>query len=259
MGKVFKTSRAYVRPAQANERFVYLLEAENPEKIFARELRNFLRTVGFSQLFSNFDNIRVGTVHPFSILLAQEVLGKESKRNVFPAITVSDSTMQEDAEVLGDEYSVAVWSEEDIVNMGGYRDAKKVFCSDDGWARILEMVSTNGKIIGVTRQYHTSHSIDFNIWSGNKEVTSFLFDMVAHFVTQSRIDLHNNAGYDLSGIQGRRSGDINLDFGSLLYGANVTVSLAFNHRATIFDTSVFSIESIDVTTLPTYFTLGSGG
>ena len=259
MGKLFKTSRAYVRPAQANDRFIYLLESENPEITFSKELRNFLRTVGFSQIFPNFNGVRVDTVHPFAILLAQEVLGEKKEINVFPSITVSDSTMQEDAEVLGDEYSLAVWSEEDIVNMSGYRDAGEVFCSDDGWAKVLEKISASGEIIGITRQYHTSHSMDFNIWSMNKKITSFLFDMVAHFITQKRIDLHNDSGYDLAGIQGRRSGDINLDFGRLLYGANITVSLGFNHRATVFDTSAFSIASIDVTTLPTYFTLNKIG
>jgi len=257
MGNIYKTSRAEVRPVAANDRFIYLLESENPEIKLAREVRDFLQTVGYSQLFPNFDNIRVGTVHPFAILLSQEVLGQSQSTNVFPAVTVVDSTMQEDVEVMGDEYTAAIWSEEDIVNMGGYRDAKEVFCSDAGWAKVLARVAATGSIVGITKQYHTSHSIDFNVWSESKEVTSFLFDMVAHFVTQKRIDLHNVDGYDLSGIQGRRSGDINLDFGTLLYGSNITVTLAMNHRATVFDTSLTSIASIDTQTLPTYFTLGA--
>jgi hypothetical protein len=257
MSNIYKTSRTTVRAATANDRFIYLLESENPEIKLSRQIRDFLQTVGYSQLFPNFDNIRVGTIHPFAILLAQDVLGQTRSANVFPSITVVDSTLQEDAEVLADEYTAAMWSPEDIINIGGYREAGEVFCSDAGWAKIQERVTEKGQILGVTKQYHTSHRIDFNIWSENKEVTSFLFDMVSHFVTQKRIDLHDDEGYDLSGIQGRRSGDINLDFGKLLYGSNLTVTLALNQRATVYDTAIESIASLDTQTLPTYFTLGA--
>lgn len=254
---IYKTSRTNVINPNTNDRFVYLLESENPEEALSAKMRAFLRQVGYSDLFPNFDNIRVGTVHPFAILLAQEVLGENQKTNVFPAITIVDSALQQDTEVLGDEYSLASWSAEDIVNIEGYRAEEKVFISDDGLTRVKEVVSAQGNIAGVTRQYHTSHNMDFNVWSENKEVTSFLFDMVCHFVTQLRNDIHTELGYDMAGINGRRSGDINLDFGKLLYGANVTVSVALNHRATLFDTSVVNISTIDTQTLPEYFTLGA--
>lgn len=257
MGSLYKTSRSEVRPVTANDRFIYLLESENPEIKLAKKVRDFLETVGYSQLFPNFNNVRVGTIHPFAVLLSQEVLGKEQSVNIFPAITISDTTMQEDVEVLGDEYSAAVWDQEDIITIGGYREAQKVFCSDEGWTRIKNRVSSNGGIVGITKQYHTNHSIDFNIWSDNKEVTSFLFDMIAHFVTQMRSDLHESDGYDMTGIQGRRSGDINLDFGTLLYGSNITVSLGINHRATLFDTGLTDIRGINTQKLPMYFNLGS--
>ena len=253
MGKIYKTSRSQVRPLNVNDRFVYVLESENPEEKIARELRDFLQTVGYSNIFANFDNIRVGTVHPFAILLAQEVLGQQQKTNIFPSITVVDSTMQEDAEVVADNLSLNMWSAEEVAGLGGYRDAGEVFCSDEGWAKVESVIATSGKIAGITRQYHTNHSIDVNVWSENKEVTSFLFDMVSHFVTQKRIDLHND-GYDMSSISGRRSGDINLDFSKLLYGANVTISLAMNHQAVLFDVSISAISAIDTTTLPTFFT-----
>jgi len=79
--------------------------------------------------------------------------------------------------------------------------------------------------------------------------------MTSHFVTQKRVDVHNDLGIDMAGISGRRSGDINLDFGMLLYGANLRVQASMNHEAVLFDTGVESIAEIDTITLPQYFTL----
>lgn len=256
MAQTFKSSRSIVRSANANQRFVYVLDSENPEIRLAQELRDFLQTVGYSSIFPNFDNIRVGTIHPFALLLAQDVLGQSQNVNVFPSITIGDGNLSEDAQVLADDYRQEVFTQAEISTLDGFRQASEVFVSDDGWAKIQERVGVAGEIIGIVRRYHTQHSIDFNLWSENKEVTSFLFDMVCHFVSQKRIDIHN-AGLDMSGITGRRSGDINLDFGMLLYGANVSVSVAMNHEAVLFDTGVDTIGEIDTQTLPTYFKLGA--
>lgn len=254
MAQVFKTSRSIVRPANENQRFVYVLDSENPEIKLAQELRDFLQTIGYSSIFPNFDRIRVGTVHPFAILLAQDVLGQSQNVNVFPSVTISDGNLSEDAQVIADDYRQEVFTQSEIAVLDGFRQAGEVFVSDEGWARIQNAVNTVGQIVGIVRRYHTQHSIDFNLWSENKEVTSFLFDMICHFVSQKRIDLHNE-GLDMSGITGRRSGDINLDFGMLLYGANVTVSVAMNHEAVLFDIGANLIEEIDTQSLPTYFTL----
>jgi hypothetical protein len=68
------------------------------------------------------------------------------------------------------------------------------------------------------------------------------------------VDIHND-GIDLAAMSGRRSGDINLDFGMLLYGANLRVEASMNHEAVLFDTGVNAISEINTQTLPQYFTL----
>lgn len=254
MTRQFLTSRTSV--IAPNSQQVYVVESDNPEKILTKRIRNFLQSVGFSELFPHFKNIRVSTVHPFITLLAQDVLGVEQKVNVFPAVTVVDSSLQEDAEVLGDNYVVKTWNAEDIATLDGYRQAGEVFVSDPGWEKIINGIGGKEYLISITKQYHTSHVIDLNVWSENKEVTDFLFDMMCHFVTQSRIDVHNKDGLDMQRITGRRSGDINLDFGKLLYGSNVSLTASLNYRTTVFDLSVNRIEDIDTSTFPQYFILG---
>jgi hypothetical protein len=257
MGSIYKTSQTSVITADPNQRYVYVLQAENPEEALVRYLRDFLKTVGFSSIFPNFNNIRIGSVHPFAILLAQDVLGQKQSTNQFPSITIGDSSASEDAEVLGNDYRTFSMDAEEIVALGGYRDSGKIFCSDEGWTKIQEQVDSIGHIVGILRRYHTQHNMDFNIWSENKEVTSFLYDMVMHFITQRKADIHNELGYDFSSVSGRRSGDINLDFGTMLYGANVSAQMSMDHEAILFDTGVVNISEIDTQSLPEYFVLGA--
>lgn len=252
---IYKTSRASVRPLETTQRYVYVLDSRNPESILARELRYFFEQMGYSEIFPNFDRLRVGTVHPFAILLSQEILDQPKSTNVFPSVTVADSSATEDQRTFSDELTTLVFYPQDIANLDGYRQAKEVFVSDTAWQKIVDTVTAAGKIIGVKRAYHTRHTLDFNIWSENKDITSFLFDMVCHFMIQKRVDLHVRYNIDLEQLSGRRTGDINLDFGMLLYGANVSVTTEMDHEAVLFDSGVTTIDQIDVKTLPTFFTL----
>lgn len=255
MSKKFITTSAYIK-AEPNTRLVYMVDSENPETALSTELRNFLGILGYSEIFPNFDNIRIGNVHPFAIMLAQEVLGTDSNINQFPSITIADSSTDESESVLDDNYEVLQFDPEHIAGFNGYRDNKQIFVSDTGWDKVNEVVADKGYIIGYKRTFRTTHSMDFNIWTENKDVTGFLFDMVGQFIVQKKLDLHANYGIDLGTISGRRSGDINLDFGMLLYGGNVTVRATMSHSSVLFDTSVSTIAEIDTSTLPTFFTGG---
>jgi len=254
-GQTYKTSRSYIIPAEANQRLIYVLDSQNPETILAKILRTFFEEMGYSEIYPNFNSLRIGTVHPFAILLAQEVLEQPKSTNLFPSITVADSNASEDTQTLSDGYAPLVFYPEDIANLDGYRQAKEVFVSDTGWQKIKDTVAANGHVIGIKRTYTTRNTMDFNIWSDNKDITSFLFDMVCHFLIQKKADIHNTQDIDIGTVSGRRTGDINLDFGMLLYGGNAQTSILMDHTAVLFDTSIKSISEIDVKTLPEYFTL----
>lgn len=255
-GQVFKTSRTYIKPADINQRLVYVLTSKNPEVVLSRLLREFMAEMGYSEMYPNFGDLRIGTVHPFAILLSQEIMEQPLKTNVFPSITVADSSASEEAVTLSDEYESLVFNSSDIAKLDGYRQAKEVFVSDSGWQKILDTVQANGSVIGIKRTYTMRSTLDFNIWSENKDITSFLFDMVCHFMIQKKGDIHNNQDIDIGPINGRRTGDINLDFGMLLYGSNVQVSVNYDHSAVLFDTAIKTVAEIDTQTLPQYFVAG---
>jgi hypothetical protein len=250
----YKTSRAYIVPSDVNQRFVYALDSSNPEKILIESLKNFIRKIGYSEMYPNFSNIRVSGTHPFSLLLAQEILGEKTKSNPFPSITIADSDASEDSEVLGDDYNGLSFTPAQLAKLDGYRQANEIFISDSGWTKIQTAMNTNGFVVGVQKTFRTKHTMHFNIWSANREVTSFLYDMVTHFIIQNKASLHTDNGLDIGPLTGRRTGDINLDFGMLLYGANVSVPAIYGRSSVLFDTSLGSIAEIDVKTYPQYFT-----
>lgn len=254
--QTYKTVRAQIVPEEVNQSTVYILDAVNPETVIAKELRLFFETMGYSEIFPNFDRIRIGTVHPFSILLAQEVLEQPRSTNMFPSITVADSNTTEDSPTLGNEYASVVFNAQDIATLDGYRQAKDLFISDTGWAKIQEAISITGQVVGIKHTYTTRNSININIWSDNKDITSFIFDMVGHFLIQKKIDMHRQYDIDFGAISGQRTGDINLDFGMLLYGSNIEVPVQMDHTAVKFDIASGVISEVDVSTLPEFIVGG---
>ena len=158
--------------------------------------------------------------------------------------------------ILGDGYESLVFGPSDIATLDGYGQSNEVFISDSGWQKVLDTLAANGHVVGVKRSYSLRSTLDFNIWSENKDVTSFLFDMVCHFLIQKKGEIHDQQDIDLGPINGRRTGDINLDFGMLLYGTNVQATAILDHSAVLFDTSIKMVEEIDTTTLPSYFIPG---
>lgn len=205
-------------------------------------------------MYPNFSNIRISGTHPFSLLLAQEVLGTKEISNPFPSITVTDAEDSEDSEVLGDSYNSVSFTPEDLANLDGYRQAGEIFISDSGWEKVQTAMIANGFVVGIQKSFRTRSNVHFNIWAENKDITSFLYDVVKQFIIQNRVDLHTGNQLDMGHISGRRTGDINLDFGKILHGANVTVSVTCERSAVLFDTFIGSISEIDTKTYPEYFT-----
>lgn len=242
--RTYKTSRAVICPADNTMRTVYALDAQNPETVLAHELRAFTEQMGYSEIFPNFDRLRIGVVHPFAIILAQEVLEQPKTTGIFPSITIADSNASEDSPVLSNDIVSFMYTAQEVAVLDGYRQAKEIFISDHGWARILDTVKTKGSIAGTKRSYRTRNTVNLNIWSENKDVTSFLYDTVGHFLTQRRQAIHSQYAIDIGAISGGRTGDINLDFGMLLYGANIQVGITMLHEAVLFDTAVEAASEI---------------
>jgi hypothetical protein len=222
--KTSRTSNAYVQK-DSQLRTIRILDFENPEVLLAEKLRQFTVEVGYSEIMPHFQNLRIHTVHPFAMLLYQSSIGENLSMDMFPSVTVADSTDSQTEQTLGFEESNFALREPDIAHIRSLKDQQKVWIGDSNLNRLENAVSDGSEIMARSYRFQETHQIDFNIWAENKDVTSFLFDMVKAFIYQYRKQLYTEHGIALQGgIQGRRSGDINVDFERLLYGSNVTVT-----------------------------------
>lgn len=248
MPDIKTTSQAQIRRA-----LVRVVEYANPELILPPLLREYFLEVGYSEMYPNFKGVRIGTVHPFALLLFQEVLGQRLDLNVFPSVTVSDTSDTEVFDTLGRDIEDVVFNEEQITQMLGYVDSGQLLLADSGKTALLDAVAGGNVVTGRKVGYRVNHNVDLNIWSDNKDITSLVYDLVKHFIISNIAKLHEEGLDAQSAIVGRRSGDINVEFGSLLYGANITVPITIHTSSTLFDVEYGVIAEVDTVTEPTYY------
>lgn len=219
MSAIYKTSNATIKPQVSNYP-VWILENINPENYMIEALQKFMVEIQFSEMYPNFGNVRVGAVHPFALLLFQEVLGQKIDLSVFPSITIADNSESETGMELGRDRNQFMITKEDVVNMEGHRNEGTLNISDAALARLNSAIAVR-PLMAEHAVYSTQHTVNINIWAENRDITNAIYDMVMLYINFSRRELHN-AGIDiLEAITGNRTGDVNMDFGALLYGSNI--------------------------------------
>jgi len=249
---LYKTSNAVIAPQAANYP-VWILEVINPEDYLVSILQRFMQEIEFKAAYPNFGNVRIGAVHPFALLLFQEVLGQPFDMSVFPSITVADNSEAETAMTLGRDRVQFMLTQSDVADLEGYRvitidnmKTGQLSITNTGLARMKAAVLQNN-LLAEQAFYSAQHTVNINIWADNRDVTNAIYDMVIEFLNFSRVELHQ-AGVDvLEAITGNRTGDINMDFGALLYGSNIELHCIIRGgamRVTI--PKVDAIEHIDV-------------
>jgi len=250
----YLASSAEVRALEAN-RLIRILDSENPEIIFVKALKDYFVEVGFSESYSNFGSLNIGTVHPFILFLFADVMGEKQDFNVFPSITIADSSQDESHQTLSRETDYIVLTSSDVQVFKNYRDQGKLFISDNGLYHLEQGTADGGTIVGKQTIDTALHTFDFNTWSTNKDITSLIYDMIDSFLTAEIASLHLQ-DIDIQSKGGRRTGDVNIEFGKILYGANITVSAAVRRSNMVVNPVIGTITGIDTTTLPQYFALG---
>jgi len=244
--KIVKTSGAEIR-SQAQHAPIRIVETVNPETIIVTMLREYIKQVDFAKVLPNFKSVRIGVVHPFAMLLFQDTMGVKTDLSVFPAITVADSNDSEHDATLGRDRSEVLLDLQDVAELEGSQQADRLIVSLENLQRIKAQIIDTGKpVLGIHYMYKAYHTLDINIWADNKDVVSILYDVVKHFLVDNTIALHK-AGIDIGGsIGGRRTGDINVEFGALLYGANVTVQAVVKTGSMTVDLLTSEINHIGV-------------
>lgn len=247
MPELVKTSQAQILRS-----LVRAIEYQNPEQILPNLLKEYFLEIGFDSMYPNFRGIRIGAVHPFALLLFQSVIGQSLDMNVFPSITVSDTSDTEIDDDLAKGAEDVVFGEDEVAHLLGYADSGQIIISDTGRTSLQNATVGGGQVVGRKYDNRANHNVDLNIWGDNKDIVSLIYDLVRHYIVGNTAALHR-IGLDVhSALTGRRSGDINVEFGTILYGANLTVPMVIHTANIIFDLGYEVIEEVDTKTLPAY-------
>jgi hypothetical protein len=127
-----------------------------------------------------------------------------------------------------------------------------VITSASNMTRMKSATAGGKKINGVKHMFRANHNIDINIWGDNKDMVSLIFDLIKHFVISS-IDTLHELGIDVNGsLSGRRSGDVNVEFGKLLYGANVTIPTVIQTTSMVVDLPIEEIAATKINAVGDY-------
>jgi len=247
-------SGAYIVNSADNSPVV-VLQQSNPETAITKILQQYFSDLSFPEIFPNFGNINIGNSHPFATLLMNELLkGDVDASSLFPAITVNDSDDNQDEMEIGGAYIEFELTHTEYIQIKDMVNSGEAFCSQTGLDRLDTHFASNSTAGAYKRIIRSKSNIDFNIWSPNKEVTSFLYDAVKQCVSLYTKDLHDVGVDFLGGMHGRRSGDYNMDFGIILYGANLSIPVHLEIMSNYVDVKLAIVDSIVVN--PDYHVLG---
>ncbi len=202
--------------------------ARDYEETIVEELKKyFFNEVRFKDIYPNFGNIRISGVHPFVYLIDAEINDKPVPQGLFPSITViSDNdqknpeidipTLVEDAEVKSPEIS-------DI------KENRDAYIISDKDLDILDSLTQESNSIfaeGINQNRRANLVIE--IWSQNMKVKNRLYDLtLLFFIGKKRFTLKSD--YDIvideKSVSGERSGNYNYDFGKVIYGGMLRMSI----------------------------------
>ena len=205
------------------------------EEEMADALREYLVADHFDERYRNFGIPRVGIVHPFSIWIDQGQYDQE----LLPSVTVASGTDQQTPEVSDfRDFGPTTLAPEDLPDL----TAAAFDVSEEDRGR-LQQVFDSGRnaIYGVSAYRSRSDQVNFEIWSDAPHIKNKLFNVVEGFlVGPERGTLKERSGFYVRAetISGQRGNNYSTEFGKLLYGGMIAVTVDYMVVETIYDTGM---------------------
>jgi len=166
---------------------------------------------------------------------------------VFPSITVADASLGQEGETLSDEYREIAVDYEVALWIQSMQQQGTFFVSDTNMAAILAATVSGDSIVGIYHSTTKQHTINFSLWAANRDVTSLLFDLTLGCLLDQKATLKDE-GVDSREVSGSRTGDINMDFGQMLYGSSASMPVITVQTVVSMDIDAAFIDEIIVNT-----------
>lgn len=218
------------------------------EEVFLNSLRiHLVSEVHFKDIFPNFGNVRVSGVHPFALLLEQQLSGSSKiPVNLFPSVTLIENTDGKNPALMTtmqyqDSIKVTAAEVQDIVD-----NREKYIISNTDLTALQGLTADSGSIWATGMVSYMRGNFVAEIWSENLKVKSRLYDIVRNFILGVWKRTLNET-YDIKlsdDVKGEKSGIYNYDFGKILYGAILRFDADYSAIQYIADTTISALAGI---------------
>ena len=201
-------------------------------EMLAEELRSYIVAERFDERYPNFGIPRIDVVHPFAIWIDRGQYDGE----LLPSVTVATGTDQNTPEVAEmRDTAITTLTPEDVAGLT--TDLFDVSEEDQG--RMQDLFNGGQRALyGISAFRQRQDSVNFEIWSGTSQIKNKLYNVVEGFlIGPRRQELWNERGLYIrsESISGQRDNNYNSDFGRLLYGGMVSISVDYQIVETIYD------------------------
>ena len=207
--------------------------------------KHLVDEVHFEAIYANFGNVRVSAVHPFAILLEQQISGSTKRINLFPSVTLIENISNKNPALpLLIQYQDVVVAAAEVADITNNRD--KYIISDADLAALVALTEDEKTVNAKGTVTYIRGNFIAELWSENLKVKNRLFDVVRNFVLGVwRFTLLENYDIKLSEtIEGERSGIYNYDFGKVLYGATLKFDADYSSIQYQVDTALADLTGV---------------
>jgi hypothetical protein len=197
--------------------------------------------VKIQEIFPNFGALRIDETHPAAILNVAEISGKPAPGNIFPSITVNTVEDSLTTPLLNYERNIVEiteqWALEQLTN--------PMVLKSQAQALYDYIHTATDKVFGVANIDRIHERLLFAIWSENRTVLKTIYAHLRAFVHQSRT-LFEDLGLQNISMSGTPAGLYNLDWGKLLYGAELSADVDRQQTYVYVNTAWASIKDVQM-------------
>lgn len=198
----------------------YLIENhQDVEDTVVAGLRAYFNDeIKVKQIFPNFGKIRISETHPFAVINSAVINGKKEPVGMFPSVTFAIVDEPVGTQMVNLEAKPVIidqeWLDEQdnnkLINQSQLTDLKTALAA-----------TTDQQLLGAIITDRVQSSSVYAMWSENKIVRSFLYNQVRAFILTHR-SLFLGLDYENWTLSGTPAGLYNIDYGRILFGAELT-------------------------------------
>ena len=223
------------------------------EMIIINLVKNHIfNEVKWNDLFPNFADPKISSIHPFAYLLQTDVEGEIQPNALFPSITIIDDSDSKDMEAnIATIEREALVRNEEIQAIEDDTEMESHIVTPSSIRALMEIkenLSENEGVWSLGSAQRRKSNIIVEIWSRNVKVKNRLYDIIRNFLLMNgRFTLCRD--YDIiiteESINGQRSGSYNFDFGYMIHGGVIRLDIVYVIQQWIVDTEILDIAEIN--------------